>query len=297
MKNRNVLLATDLSANSAFAAKWAHNYATMAGVGVTVAHIIEINLPNWLRDEYSVLEDDAKRAKAHERVKAWYVEHTGVEPAEIIMETGVTYTRLVDISRRIGASMVVLAKSGKSNITKFLAGSTAQALCANPPSMVVAVHPDHTTLSSETTIAVATDLITAEKALEVGAVLANMTDSELDIVHAVKLDTSAAIDTEDLGASFVQAAIEERANEQLARIIEEHEDDFSGLTTHTHLVNARPVKAVIEFVDAHGTDIVIVGNAAEYNVISNAFGRVSVKLMQTLPATVIVVPPQAQLND
>ncbi|MEM1348552.1 MAG: universal stress protein [Myxococcota bacterium] len=297
MKKRNVLLATDLSANSAFAAKWAHNYAQMAGVGVIVAHIIEINLPNWLRDEYSVLEDDTKRSKARERVAAWYREHTGSEPTDIVMETGATYTRLVDISQRIDASMLVIAKSGKSNLTKFLAGSTAQALAANPPCVVVTVHPDHTSLDEQTTIAVATDLITSERALEVGAVLASMTGSELDIIHAVTLDASAAIDTEDLGASFVQDRIEARANEQLNQVIDSHTDDLSGLSTTTHVLNARPVHAVLDFVDAHGTDVVVVGNASEYNVISNAFGRVSVKLMQTLPSTVIVVPPQAKLVD
>lgn len=288
---QSILLATDLSANAAFAARWSYNYAKATGAKVILAHIIEINVPNWLRDAYDVIEDDEARAKLEARITAWYHTHTKGEPDGILLAAGNIDQKLAELGEQIDASMIVLAKSGKSMLTRFLAGSTAQMMSANPPRPVVVVHPDHTAISKTTRIAVATDLTpTADKAITAAAKFSGKLKAHLDVVYANAV-ASPTLEDSSLPEQLKGSTLAARAREQFDRVLAAHADELEGIDTDAHTINASPVEGVTTFAEENQVDIVFVGNAAQYNVITNVFGRVSVKLMQTLPCTVIIVPP------
>ena len=106
---QHILLATDLSANAAFAARWAKHYADAVGAKVILAHIIELNVPNWLRDAYDIPEDDGRRTKLEERITEWYRTHAKGDPDGILIAAGNTDQQLGELSEKIDASMIVIA--------------------------------------------------------------------------------------------------------------------------------------------------------------------------------------------
>ena len=165
-----IILAADLTANSAFAAKWACHVAKLIDAQVVLAHIIELSVPNWLRSAYDVLEDTTQRAKVEQKIQAWYKGHTDSEAEEVLIAVGHPAEQLAQLAQDSDATMLVVARSSKGILQKFLAGSTAQMLAANPPCIVAIVHPDHTTLNETTRLMVATDLTdTAERAITAAA--------------------------------------------------------------------------------------------------------------------------------
>jgi nucleotide-binding universal stress UspA family protein len=297
MNPSTIVLATDMSANAAFAARWARSYSELTGARVVAVQILEISVPNWLRDAHGALEDPERRSALHGKVRSWYATHTdGAQLDDVVVESGNIDEEIGRIAKAQGATLIVMAKSGKSALTKFLAGSTAQMLAAQPPLPVVFVHPDHARLTRDTSLAVATDLtITAERALVAGALLAKAAGTSLAIVHAASIELPAGM--EELPESMRPNNLDAAARVQFDKVIAAHDDDLSDVDYSTHIIHSSPVEAVQGFVEERDTDIVLLGNAKEYSLITNMFRRVSVKLMQTLPSTVIVVPPEADLPD
>ncbi len=295
MNPSTIVLATDLSANAAFAARWAHSYSKLTGARVVAVQILEINVPNWLRDAHGALEDPERRDALYDKVRSWYSTHThGAELDEVVVESGNIDEEIGRVAKAKGATLIVVAKSGKSALTKFLAGSTAQMLAAQAPMPVVFVHPDHSSLSSGTSLAVATDLtMTAERALVAGALFAKFTNTSLDIVHAASIEVPEGMEV--LPESMRPNNLDAAARVQFDQVIAEHDEDLTDVDYSTHIIHSSPVAAVQDFVEDHDIDIVLLGNAKEYSLITNMFRRVSVKLMQTLPATVVVVPLDAEL--
>ena len=288
MSNPTLLLATDHSAGSAFAAQWAHAYAKAHGLSVVLAHVIELSVPNWLRDAYTIPDDAGRRQAMEKKLTDWYAKHTGGDtPAGIRIQAGSPYETLCEMAQAEDVALVVVAKSGKGKITRMLAGSTAQMLAATPPAPVAIVHPDCVVLDASTKIAVATDLThTAEEAIEQAVALAQRLGAPLDIVHASRVESSTELS--GLGPDDLNL----KTRTQVDQVIASH-PGLSEITYDVHIVERDPVSAMSEFVDARQSDVVFLGNAASYTLVKNVFGRVSVKLTQILPATVIVVPPKA----
>lgn len=293
---RKIILAADLKADSAFAAKWANNLAQLTSAQVVLAHIIELSVPNWLRSAYDVLEDEQQRAKAEQKICDWYKLHTGQDAAGVIIRVGNPAEVLPEVIKEEDAAMLVIARSRKGLLQKFLVGSTAQMLAANPPCMVAIVHPDHTALDESTEIVVATDLTdTATKALVAAAVMSDKLKTRLDIVHTAK--SAASIDVLDLPVELSSDALKEKAQEQLQAILDEHKETLDNVDAHAHVIEAEPVEGIKEFAEARKASLVFVGNAAKYNALANVFGRVSVKLTQQVESTVVIVPPQIEAFD
>ena len=288
---KRILLATDLSANSAFAAKWASDYARLSGAEVVLGHVIEVSIPNWLRNAYTALENDEQRQQLEERIQGWYHTHTGERAASVALAGGSIDTNLEQMVNDQAIDLLVLARSGKSGLSKLLAGSTAQMMVANPPCSVVVVHPDRAGISKGSKIAVATDLTeSAERAISAAARLSTLVSGHLDIVHASKFSVSELVEG-DIPENLGEGELKKATDAQMQKVLGQHVDELQGLDYTSHIVNAGPVDAVTQLAERESTDVVFVGNASSYNVVTNVFGRVSVKLTQMLPCTVIVVPP------
>lgn len=298
MKHRSILLATDMSANAAFAARWARNYAQISGREVVLAHIIEINVPNWVHDAYSALEDEGRRAELEARVHEWYETHAHTRADEVLLDTGNIDQTLAEMAQKVDAGMIVLAKSGKSPLTKFLAGSTAQMMAANPPRPVAVIHPDHTTFDETTRIAVATDMTeTADKAIVAAASLARKLGAHLHIVHSSKITSPSLVDEDSMLDLLSPEALIGAAEEKMEEVLDDHIEHLQDLPHTAHVLDKHPVEAIGQFAEERAIDIVFVGNAARYNVVTNVFGRVSVKLMQALDCSFIVVPPHTDFDE
>lgn len=291
---KRILLATDLSANSAFAAKWASEYASLSGAEVVLGHVIEVSIPNWLRNAYTALENDEQRQQLEERIQSWYHTHTGAQATSVALAGGSIDTNLEQMVNDHSIDLLVLARSGKSGLSKLLAGSTAQMMVANPPCAVVVVHPDKAGIAKGSKIAVATDLTeSAERAISAAAKLSTLVAGHLDIVHASKFSVSELVEG-DIPENLEEGELKKATDAQMQKVLGQHTAELQSLDYTSHIINAGPVDAVTQLAEREHTDVVFVGNASRYNMVTNVFGRVSVKLTQMLPCTVIVVPPSAE---
>jgi nucleotide-binding universal stress UspA family protein len=294
---QNVLLATDLSDHSAAAAAWAYTYARATGAKVILAHIIEISIPNWFKDAYSVTDDKAQLAKLEARVHAWYSAATeGAKADSVVVRVGHPHEQLRELVPELDLHMIVVAQSGKGAIERVMSGSLARSLATVPPCAVVIVDPSHQTASARMEITVATDLTEkAEQALLFGAYLTRIFGGQLDVVHASQLVTAADLEEGDLPANLQPAAIEAAAREQMDAVIAKHAEVLSKVDYAAHVVLGSPVRAIQSFVGQKPQDLVVLGTADHNNIISHNFGRVSAKLMESLPCSVMIVPSTAKL--
>ena len=275
-----IILATDLSANAALAARWARDFAAVSGAPIVLAHVVEINVPNWLRGAYSSLDDAAKREALESKVREWFENHCGTQADRVILTAGDPFEALHTIAEDEGAALLVVSRTGKGALSRLVAGSTAQSLASAPPCPVAVVHPDRARLAEGARVALATDLTEAsESALSAGARLASMLGTQLTVLHAIGDDQEETIHTQ----------AHERFSAALAAI--EGPESVKGMTTGPHLLEGGPVDAVKAWTEREPIDVLVVGNAAKYNVVTSAFRRVSVRLTQSIEATVLVIPP------
>jgi nucleotide-binding universal stress UspA family protein len=181
---QNILLATDLSAHSAAAAAWAYTYARATGAKIILAHIVEISIPNWFKDAYSVAEDKGQLAKLEALVHDWYSKATeGAKADSVVVRVGHPHEQLRELVPELDLHMIVVAQSGKGAIERVMSGSLARSLAAVPPCAVVIVDPSHQTASARMEITVATDLTEkAEQALLFGAYLTRIFGGQLDVI-------------------------------------------------------------------------------------------------------------------
>jgi nucleotide-binding universal stress UspA family protein len=294
---QNILLATDLSAHSAAAAAWAYTYARATGAKIILAHIVEISIPNWFKDAYSVAEDKGQLAKLEALVHDWYSKATeGAKADSVVVRVGHPHEQLRELVPELDLHMIVVAQSGKGAIERVMSGSLARSLAAVPPCAVVIVDPSHQTASARMEITVATDLTEkAEQALLFGAYLTRIFGGQLDVIHASQLVTAADVGEGDLPANLQPAAIEAAAREQMDAVIAKHAEVLSKVDYAAHVILGSPVRAVQSFVGQKPQDLVILGTADHNNIISHNFGRVGVKLMESLPCSVMIVPSTAKL--
>jgi nucleotide-binding universal stress UspA family protein len=295
---QHLLLATDLSDTAKAAAVWAYTYAKATGAKVTLAHIVEISIPNWFKDAYSVTEDAARLAKHQDKIRAWYSDATGGAAAdEVVVRVGQPYEQLREMVPELDIHMIIVSQSGKGAVEKILSGSLARSLVSVPPCAVVVVDPGHNTAFSHMEVTVATDLTDkAERALLFGAYITRLFHGQLDVVHASQLITAADLEADELPAHLQPEAIEAAARQQMDAVITRHADTLQKIEYASHVVLEHPVRAVQSFVGSKPQDLVILGTGDHTNIISNNFGRVSVKLMESLPCSVMVVPSTAQLT-
>lgn len=292
MNTNKVMVATDLSDGTASAATWAHSYAQLTDVKVAVVHVIEVSVPNWLRDAYTVPDDPSRRAQVEAQVSAWYKSHTGVDPDEVILVVGAPDQALKAAVEAHDPSLLVISRTGKTRLRRILVGSTAKMLVATPPCPVVVVHPDQATLQAGSDIVVATDLTTtAESAIVSAALLAKVAGDTLDIVHAKRPATTSLVAYDEVVDMLTEGSYDEATNEQFQKILANHQGELAGLNYRTHIVDDTPTEAILNLAEDKNAAVIVLGNAAHYNLITNLFGRVSVRVMEHASCTVAVVPP------
>lgn len=294
---QHILLATDLSPKSAQAAAWAYTYARATGAKITLAHIVEISLPNWFKDAYSVLDDAERLAALKDKVHAWYTTATdGAKADDVVVRVGHAHEQLRLLVAELDVHLLIVSQSGKGAVQRVLSGSLARSLVMLPPCAVVVVDPAHSTAFAKMEVTVATDLTdNAQQALLFGAYVTRVFSGQLDVVHATTLIDEEALASGELPAGLKPEAIEAAAREQMDKVVASHADVLAKVPYTAHVVRGAPVTALQAFVGQKPQDLVILGTADHTNIVSQNFGRVGVAMMETLPCSVMIVPANAKL--
>lgn len=295
MSFKKILVATDLSEDAAAAANWGSRFAEMTGAAVDVAYVVPVNIPNWVSGSYDISDDEVVRDKAEQRAINWYRDQTGGTPDAVKVGAGKAADELRHIVEEDGYDLMVVAMSGKGALRKFLLGSTASALAQAPPCPLVIANPEETGLDGEHEVCVGTDFTESSRAaVDLAAELAGVLGVGLDIVHATSRDLSDLVDDEELPEEIRTETRFEAARERLERIGEDHADVLGEQEYKTRVVKDYPPHAIHEFADQPKVGIAVVGESDRSSFSQSVMGSVALKLVQEMPATIVVVPPTSK---
>ncbi|QDG53285.1 universal stress protein [Persicimonas caeni] len=291
MKGSSIVLATDLSDNAKCAAEWTHSFAEKHGLNVVATHVVTISVSHWAKGAYDVLEDATLMEKARKHVSDWYEEATGAQPDEVKVLVGHAAVQLSDTVDEYDASMLVTSASGKGSLKKIFLGSVAQSLANDPPCPLVVVKPQHSKLEDPSTIVVGVDFSeNSAKALSFAARLAKTANGQLKVVHADTAPSIAVVDEEDLPKEYVQDGHYEWAKEEMEAMLADHQDELEGLDSETVVIQDYPTRGMLDYVTKEDPDLIVVGRSGHSPFVSSVMGSVLLKVLQSAPATTIVVP-------
>ena len=284
-----IIVATDLSAQAGIAARWGAAMAEQTGAAVAAAQVVELSVPNWMRGRYEVDENRDVHDKVAERITRWFEQNTRRAPDRVIIKVGDPTARLRALARELERPLLAVSRSGKGRLVKFLAGSTAQALAAEPPGPLVVVSNKRALVDRGMAITLATDLTDfSEPALEVASDLARDLGGPLIIAHAlgVPQDTS----DEDLPDGLTMEGLRQEAEEALEAYVAAHQERLEGLEVERVLLPGEPTEALREHVEARDVQLLVAGHVDRPGLVENVFNRVTLKFLAEVETTLMIVP-------
>ena len=131
---RAILLATDLSEHCGAAAKWTQQFREATGARVYVQHVIELSVSTWLTSAFETLEDEEATRAAEEKIAAWYEEHTGARPDEVLLRAGSCFVQISEAARSLPRLRWVHATA--SGVDGFLYPTFRQRDIVNDPTQM-----------------------------------------------------------------------------------------------------------------------------------------------------------------
>jgi nucleotide-binding universal stress UspA family protein len=290
MEISDLYVATDLSAHSGVAARWALKMKGICQAPVRAAHIIELSVPNWMKGTYEVEEDPEIREEEEEKVRKWFRVHTDDEADEVIVRAGHANKQLRELVADSEHPVLVASKSGKGSLMKFLAGSTVQALASRPPCTLVVVSDERAGLEPGMQVVLATDLTNySRRALRRAASLVEDLGGELVVIHALGVPEDVRDD--DLPGTMTYDEMKRQALERLETYLEEESDALEGIEVRDVLVEGETIPAISKYIEEHDVQLLIAGHVTgEEGIIENEFRRVTLRLISGAGCSLMIVP-------
>jgi len=134
---KKVLVATDFSDASGGALALARSVARTEGAALTVVHVMELPaLPEGLQVDLVTPLTDAANAQF---VPLMAAVRADVPGATQRLELGAPWERILEVSREIGADLVVVGTHGRRGVVHALLGSVAERVVRLSPVPVLTV--------------------------------------------------------------------------------------------------------------------------------------------------------------
>ena len=155
---KSLLYATDYSANSVPAIKYAWKLSQKLGIPLYVIHVFDINATfiSTVSIAYARMEE-AAFLKHAELLREFCLEHLSKEPDQkklhtIVAENTLASVSILEKAEEIQAGMIFAGKTGSSLMRDLLIGSTATALIEKSPVPVMLIPEDHTSEEIQTIV-------------------------------------------------------------------------------------------------------------------------------------------------
>ncbi len=303
--HRRILIATDLSEASEAALDAGVALAKRDGAALAACHVVpDLGRSNMLfpqaNEAVTLALADLER-RAQEALAARVEAHTGPAPtaggsstgevkAELFVETGVDYERIVARADAWNADLVVVASRGRTGLPRALLGSVAERVVrhAGKPVLVARSGP------AGGPIVVATDL--SEKSVPVVRVAGEESQRSkkpllvlyaLEVMshpfaHAAGLPFGMTWQTLDLET---QKAVREAGEEALSAAC-----DLAGVTCEHRVLEGHPAAAVVAEADARAASLIVVATHGRTGLSRMALGSVAERIVRHAACSVLVVP-------
>ncbi len=288
MENHPIVLATNLSAEAGFAARWARDMAAAFETGVVVSHAVDIDMGQPLVAALDLALTPAALEEVREGARAWYVASAGAPPSAVDSRVGHVASALIASAQKHEASVLVMARSDKGRVARLLAGSRVQQLASHPPCPLIVVHEDHEAIG-EGPVAVATDFSEANRpALDFACRFAEVVGRELELVHCVDLPSIPVLGAVNEVTAERVVAWSASATDRLARSLGE---DHPGLVVHHRLLNGVSSETLADYIRDESPSLMVLGQTGHGLKLADLLGSVPRKLLNQGVGTVAVVPP------
>lgn len=293
MDLKNIIVATDMSDSCGKAAKWAQNFKEQVGAErLIVQHVIQLGLSTWMQSAFDVLEDPTQLAAATAQLADWFRHHAGAEPDEVVISAGSSLVQITELVNRLdGETLLVMSKSAKGAVKKFIVGSTVQAVASQPPCPLAIVHPGHTKFRTDRAVIAATDMSpNAQRAVAYAASIVHSAGGPLEIIHAIGATTSPLV---NLKSEVAEETMVKVAAREIGA-----QPELQGLNPKVHVVSKAPADAILEHASDVDSDLVVLGHSGESLFVQSVLGSVAQRVLNNLPTTMIIVPsPTANASD
>jgi universal stress protein E len=203
----------------------------------------------------------------------------------------------IEIIREVEQSrhdVVIVGMRNVGAVRRFLFGSTARRLLHNCPCPVWVTRPDPRPVPHN--ILVTSDFSpVSEITLKLGLAIGELCGAKVHLLHAVDylLDRLWSVgllftNTEEYHA-HVQAEARERLCEQLARVA----GGLPAAAVEVHVVDGMsvPDTAILEFIDDHKIDLLLMGTMARGGLPGVAIGNTAERLVTHVPCSMVAVKP------
>lgn len=207
----------------------------------------------------------------------------------------------VEITRRVVQAehdLVVVGTRNLGGVQRFLFGSTAMKLLHNCPCPVWVTRPEPR--PTPTRILVASDFTgVSDAALTLGLDLGTRCGANVDLLHAVDYPLDRLWSTGLLDSSTkayhdrVNADARVRLQEQLTRVAATIHQTAPGARAEIHVVEGLSIAdtGILEFVEAHHIDLVVMGTMARSGIPGVFIGNTAERLVTHLKASLLAVKP------
>ncbi|MFA9415381.1 universal stress protein [Natrinema sp. HArc-T2] len=286
-----ILVPTDGSDHAARAVEQALTLADWFDATVHAVSVVDTSAASGLLSSGSVrkefisqLEDGAERAV--EAIETMADDSIAVQTA--VLE-GEPKKKIISYAADIDADLIVMGTHGRSGVSRFVAGSVTEHVVRNADCPVLTVRGTEQAEPSDgyEEILVPTDgSDAAGAAVDHGLELARAADAR---VHAVTV-----LDTGDMAASptlsppteIVKQLETERQNATDEIAARARED---GLAATTAVLEGRPGTELLEYIDDHGIDLVVMGTHGRSGLDRLLLGSTTERLLRHASAPVLAV--------
>ncbi len=209
----------------------------------------------------------------------------GIE-SEFRVEFGKSWVNIIRQVLRNAHDLVIVGTRHAGQVKSFLVGSTGIKLLRKCPcpAWIVQPQPDQTI----TSILVAHDLSpVGNLAMQLGCSMAQLHDAQLHVLHSVEYPEFDSMLPQLISAE--QAADYRRqAEEHIAAQLNSF--DLS-LPAQVHLVTDSPDVAVLDYIDHHHVELLVMGTVARAGITGVITGNNAERLLPQIPCSVLAVKP------
>jgi nucleotide-binding universal stress UspA family protein len=185
---KNILIATDFSAESENALQYALTLALRYQSKIHLVHVIQPVAHDFLSRARAKLAQEQRRLAAEEQISR-QAEEVAFVPHQIHMVEGVTAEMIDIVAKEIAADLVVIGTKGAEGIPKLFQGSTAEEVFrrVSCPVLIFSQHMRRPAPSAELRqVLCPTDLVSDERyALGYAVSVAERHDAKLTLVHVL----------------------------------------------------------------------------------------------------------------
>jgi len=268
---RHLLLATDFSPPSVFAAHAAATLAHRMGAKVTVAHV------------HGPDDDEAQR---HEGLRLLAEERFGqIEDVDLkLLEAKHADVALAAAARDVGADLVIAARHGEHRLDERLLGSTTERLVRHAPCSVLVVHParrDRVELMKH--VMVGTDFSSpSHQAMAMAKGIGGIFEAWITLVHVWDIVPTELLEEPLEAGEGPHDLLERKLNEV------RHEQLGEASTEGLLIRDKSPVTTLCDEAGDREVDLLVVGTHGRTGLGRLLLGSVAERVVRHAPCSVLV---------